>query len=73
MRVARATRLAQEAAERRRLAEEKARGGPDRIALFRLSYARAEALAPLLRSRLPPRSDVSWDARTNTLIVTTRP
>ncbi len=73
MRVARRSRLAEEAAARRRLAEERARGGPDRIALFRLSYARAEALAPLVRSRLPPRSDVTWDARTNTLIVTTRP
>jgi type IV pilus assembly protein PilQ len=73
MRVARPGKLAEEAAARRRLAEERGRCGPDRIALFRLSYARAEALAPLLRSRLPPRSDVTWDARTNTLIVITRP
>ena len=73
MRVARPATLTEEAAARRRLAEERARAGPDRIALFRLSYARAEALAPLVRSRLPPRSEVTWDARTNTLVVTTRP
>jgi type IV pilus assembly protein PilQ len=73
LRVAKASRLAEEAAARRRLDEERGRGSPDRIALFRLSYARAEALAPLLRSRLPPGSAVTWDSRTNTLIVTTRP
>jgi type IV pilus assembly protein PilQ len=69
VRVAKASRLAQEAAYRRRLAEERGRGGTGRIALFRLSYARAQELAPLLRTRLRPGSDVTWDTRTNTLIV----
>jgi len=73
LRVAKASRLAEEAAARRRLDEERVQAGPDRTVLFRLSYARAEALAPLLKSRLPPGSQVSWDARTNTLIVSTRP
>jgi type IV pilus assembly protein PilQ len=70
VRVAKASRLAQEAADRRRLDEERNRGGTGRVALFRLSYARAQELAPLLKSRLKPGSDVTWDARTNTLIVT---
>ena len=73
LRVAKASRLAEEAAARRRLDEERAAGGPDRLALFRLSYARAESLAPLLKSRLPPGSAVTWDSRTNTLIVVSRP
>jgi len=69
LRIAKASRLTQEAADRRRLNEERSRGGSGRIALFRLSYARAQELAPLLESRLPPGSEVNWDARTNTLIV----
>jgi type II secretory pathway component HofQ len=73
LRVAKASRLAEESAARRRLDEERAASGPDRLALFRLSYARAESLAPLLKSRLPPRSSVTWDSRTNTLIVVSRP
>lgn len=73
LRVAKAARLAEESAARRRLDEARGAGGPDRVSSFRLSYARAETLAPLLKSRLPPRSEVTWDARTNTLIVTTRP
>jgi len=68
-RIANASRLAQEAADRRRLNEERGRGGSGRIALFRLSYARAQELAPLLKSRLKPGGDVTWDSRTNTLIV----
>jgi type IV pilus assembly protein PilQ len=69
VRVAKASQLAQEAADRRRLNEERGRGGAGRIALFRLSYARAQELAPLLKSRLKPGGDVTWDSRTNTLIV----
>jgi type II secretory pathway component HofQ len=48
-------------------------GGPARLETLRLSYAHAEALAPLVRSRLSPRSQVTWDSRTNTLIVIARP
>jgi len=63
----------EEAAARRRLQEERGQGGPARLETFRLSYARAEAMAPLVRSRLSPRSQVTWDSRTNTLIVIARP
>jgi type II secretory pathway component HofQ len=70
LRVAKSSRLKEEAADRRRLNEERrGRGGSGRIALFRLSYARAQELAPLLKSRLAPNGDVTWDPRTNTLIV----
>jgi type IV pilus assembly protein PilQ len=69
LRIAKSSRLREEAEERRRLNEEHGRGGSGRIALFRLSYARAEALAPVLKSRLPPGGDVTWDSLTNTLIV----
>jgi len=73
LRVAKPSRLMEEAAARRRLQEERGQGGPARLETFRLSYARAEALAPLVRSRLSPRSQVTWDSRTNTLIVIARP
>jgi type II secretory pathway component HofQ len=73
LRVARPSRLAEEAAARRRLQEERSHGGEARLETFRLSHARAEAIAPLVRSRLSPRSQVTWDARTNTLIVIARP
>jgi len=73
LRVARPARLSEEAAARRRLQEERSQGGAARVETFRLSYARAEALAPLVKSRLSPRSQVTWDARTNTLIVIARP
>ncbi len=70
LRIARPSRLLEESAARRRLEEERGRGGSRRIALLRLSYARAQELAPLLKSRLRPGGDVTWDSRTNTLIVT---
>jgi type IV pilus assembly protein PilQ len=73
LRVAKPSRLAEEAAARRRLDEERGQGGAARVETFRLSYARAEAMAPLVRSRLSPRSQVTWDSRTNTLIVIARP
>ena len=73
LRVAKPSRLAEEAAARRRLNEERSQGGEARLETFRLSYARAEAIAPLVRSRLSPRSQVTWDSRTNTLIVIARP
>lgn len=73
LRVAKPARLAEEAAARRRLDEERGLGGEARVETFRLSYARAEAIAPLVRSRLSPRSQVTWDSRTNTLIVIARP
>jgi len=68
LRIAPLSRLAEEEAARRRLEEERARAGSHSLTLFRLSHARAEQIAPLLK-RLLPGGDVTYDARTNTLIV----
>lgn len=67
--VAPVARLTAEAAERRKLAEEKSLSGPLTATSRRLSYARAVELAPLLEKFLSPRGEVVVDARTNTLIV----
>jgi type IV pilus assembly protein PilQ len=69
LRVAPVARLREEAAARRRLNEEQARKPAGRLALFRLSYARAEKITPLLQRMLPPQASVSYDTRTNTLLV----
>ena len=69
LRVAPVARLREEAAARRRLNEEQARKPAGRLALFRLSYARAEKMTPLLERMLPPQASVSYDTRTNTLLV----
>jgi type II secretory pathway component GspD/PulD (secretin) len=37
--------------------------------VFRLSYARAEKIAPLLERMLPPQARITYDTRTNTLLV----
>jgi type II secretory pathway component HofQ len=70
VRVALVAKLTAEHAERRRLAEEQRLSRPLRTVSYRLSYARAAELAPLIRKFLSPRGDVSWDARTNTLFIT---
>ncbi len=41
----------------------------DRVERFRLSYARAQELAPLVKKLLSERGEIVVDARTNTLIV----
>jgi type IV pilus assembly protein PilQ len=69
LRVAPLARLQQEAAARRRLEQERRARPSGRLALFRLSYARAEQLAPLLDRILTPAGRVSYDSRSNTLIV----
>jgi type II secretory pathway component HofQ len=38
--------------------------------MYRLSYAKAAEMAPLVKKFLSPRGEVIFDARTNTLIVT---
>jgi type II secretory pathway component HofQ len=68
-RVAAVSRLTEEATARRKLAEERALSGPLRIKQHRLSYARAEEMAPLLKKLLSPRGEVVVDARTNTVII----
>jgi len=68
VRVATRARLTAEAADRRRLAATTSRPS-GRIALFRLSYARAREVAPLVQKHLSDRSRVIYDERTNTLII----
>jgi type IV pilus assembly protein PilQ len=69
LRVAPLSRLTQEAAARRRLAEEQRASLPRSELRLRLSYARAAQVAPLLRKHLSPRGEVAYDERTNTLIL----
>lgn len=69
VRVAPAARLLEEAAARRRLEEERQKAPRGGLALFRLSYSRAQDMAPLLKSLLVPRGDVVYDARTNTILI----
>jgi type II secretory pathway component HofQ len=67
LRVAPLERLERESRERRALAE--SRGAlPKGIEMQRLSYARAEELAPVIQAMLPD-GEVVFDRRTNTLII----
>jgi type II secretory pathway component HofQ len=67
--VAPTSRLREEADARRRVKETRSPGPGRELALFRLSYARAEEMAPLLDRFVAPRGEVTVDSRTNTLIV----
>jgi type IV pilus assembly protein PilQ len=69
-RVAPTATLAAEHAETRKLAEAQRLNRPLKTRMYRLSYARASELAPLVKKFLSPRGEVIFDARTNTLIVT---
>lgn len=69
-RIAPTAKLTAEMAERRRFAEEQRLNRPLRTVRYRLSYARAAELAPLVKRFLSPRGDVVYDARTNTLYIT---
>jgi type IV pilus assembly protein PilQ len=63
--------LAQEEAERQKLAEAQALAGTLQTRTFTLSYARADQIQPLITATvLSQRGSVTTDARTNTLIVT---
>ena len=74
IRIAPLTVLAEEEAERRKLAEARALAGDLSVRTFALSYAKAQDLSPLLtRSALSPRGQIQVDARTNTLIITDLP
>lgn len=66
--VATTERLRQEAESRRRLEEARPTSGQS-LAMYRLSYARAEKMAPLLQRFVAPEGDVAVDPRTSTLIV----
>jgi len=66
--------LADEEAERRKLAEARALAGDVSVQTFTLSYARAQDMQPLLtKSALSSRGQIQVDTRTNTLIVTDLP
>jgi type IV pilus assembly protein PilQ len=70
VRIAPLSELADEEAERRRLAEEKALSGELNTMTRPLSYAKVTDVQALLRKNLSPRGDVEVDERTNTLIIT---
>ena len=70
VRVAPVAKLTEEAAARRKLAEEQKLDRPLRTTRYRLSYAKAAELAPLIKKFLSPRGEVVVDPRTNTLIIT---
>jgi len=69
VRVAPVAKLAAETAAQRKLDEEKRLSGPLEMRSYRLSYARAAELAPIIKKFLSPRGEVIYDSRTNTLIV----
>jgi type II secretory pathway component HofQ len=69
LRIAPVARLREEAAARRQLDTERAARPQGRLAIFRLSHARAGQVAPLLDRLIAPGGRVSFDARTNTLLV----
>jgi type IV pilus assembly protein PilQ len=69
VRVAKVSQLAEEAAARRRFEEEKRLAQPTQVLYQRLSYARAQELAPIVKKFLSPRGEVVYDTRTNTLII----
>jgi type IV pilus assembly protein PilQ len=69
LRIASLKRLTEERAAERKLREEKEANAPRRVSSYRLSYARAQEMAPLVKRLLSPRGEVIYDARTNTLFV----
>ncbi|MGE4055681.1 MAG: secretin N-terminal domain-containing protein, partial [Vicinamibacterales bacterium] len=74
VRIAPLTVLADEEAQRRKLAEEQALAGELRVVTHALSYAKADEMVDLLEaSALSQRGTVQVDTRTNTLIVTDLP
>jgi type IV pilus assembly protein PilQ len=69
LRIATVSKLRQEAEARRKLDEERRTAPVGRVESFRLSYARAQEMASLLQRTLPATARVTYDARTNTLIL----
>jgi len=69
LRIATVSKLKQEAESRRKLDEERRMAPVGRVEWFRLSYARAQEMAALLQRTLPPTARVTYDARTNTLVL----
>ena len=73
IRIAPLTELAQEEADRRRLAEEQALAGNLSTMIRELAYAKAGDVQSLLQRNLSARGDIAFDPRTNTLIITDLP
>ena len=73
IRIAPLTELAQEEADRRRLAEEQALAGDLKTMIRELSYAKAGDVQSLVQRNLSARGDIAIDVRTNTVIVTDLP
>lgn len=73
VRIAPLAMLAEEAAEQRRLAEERALAGELQITTRTLSFARAPAMAAIVTPLLSVRGQVQTDERTNTMILTDLP
>jgi type IV pilus assembly protein PilQ len=74
LRIAPLAVLADEQSAQQKLGEAKALAGELRVQTFPLSYAKGEALSPLLtQSALSLRGKIQVDARTNTLIITDLP
>jgi len=69
VRVAPVAKLAAEATAQRKLDEERSLGGALQMRTYRLSYARAAEMAPIIKRFLSPRGEVIYDSRSNTLIV----
>ena len=62
--------LTERARQMRALAEARRPSPAERrVTTLRLSYARAEEMAEIVRRTLPPGAEVAVDARTNTLII----
>jgi type IV pilus assembly protein PilQ len=68
LRVAEVRRLAEQARAERQLGEARQQARERSVTSFRLSYARASEMAEVLR-KTHPAAQVTFDARTNTLIV----
>ena len=70
MRIAPLSVLADEQNQTQKLSEAKALAGELQVRTFPLSYAKAETLGPLVtKSALSARGQITFDARTNTLIL----
>jgi type IV pilus assembly protein PilQ len=74
VRIATLATLQSEQEQRKRLAQSQADAGQLIVRTWQLSYARADAIQPLItRSALSSRGQIQVDTRTNTLIVTDLP
>ena len=69
IRIASRSRLATEAEERRNLIEQRALAVPLRHIAKPINYAKADALANLIRRNLSSKGEVVVDQRTNTLVI----